>query len=369
MSARQLRLLMTIDAVGGVWQYATDLARALGERGVETILVLLGPPPGVELRNAARAIPGVSLVETGLPLDWLADTPDQVRLTGRRVAELARHMRADIVQLNQPALAADVLYPVPVITVAHSCLATWWAAVETGPLPEDFAWRVALHGQGLHAAALTVTPSRAFAEATRSAYDLPVLPVAVHNGRTPLLHPPAAMHDFAFTAGRLWDRGKNLATLDRAAARLGVPVKAVGPLAGPHGARADFANLHTPGTVSEDALAGCLAARPVFVSAARYEPFGLAVLEAATAGCPLVLSDIPTFRELWDEVAIFVDPDDDRGFAEAIEALIGDTPLRLTQGEKARAVARGFTPARMADQMLGLYRQLVPMPESDRVAA
>jgi glycosyltransferase involved in cell wall biosynthesis len=367
MSAGHLRLLMTVDSVGGVWQYATDLARALGERGVETILALLGPPPPVEQRNAARAIPGVSLVETGLPLDWLAEGPEQVRLAGRRIAELARHMRADIIQLNQPALAADVHYPVPVIAVAHSCLATWWTAVEAGPLPEDFAWRVALHGQGLRAAALTVTPSRAFAEATRAAYDLPRLPIAVHNGRTPLLHPPAAMHDFAFTAGRLWDRGKNLATLDRAAARLGVPVKAAGPLAGPDGARIPFAHLHTPGPIGEDALAGCLAARPVFVSAARYEPFGLAVLEAAMAGCPLVLSDIPTFRELWDEVAIFVEPADDRGFAEAIETLIGDTPLRLAQGEKARAVARAFIPARMADQMLGLYRQLVPMPE--RVAA
>jgi glycosyltransferase involved in cell wall biosynthesis len=369
MSARHLRLLMTVDGVGGVWQYATDLARALGEQNVETILALLGPPPAVEQRNAARAIPGVTLVETGLPLDWLAETPEQVRLTGNRVAELARHMRADIVHLNQPALAANAHFPVPVIAVAHSCLATWWAAVERGPLPEDFAWRAALHGEGLRAAALTVTPSRAFADMTQAAYDLPSLPIAVHNGRTPLLHPPAAMHDFAFTAGRLWDRGKNLATLDRAAARLGVPVKAVGPLAGPDGARVDFANLHTPGPLGEDALAGCLAARPVFVSATRYEPFGLAVLEAALAGCPLVLSDIPAFRELWGEVAMFVDPDDDWGFAEAIETLIGDTPLRLAQGEKARAVARSFTPARMANQMLGLYRQLAPTPESDRVAA
>jgi len=201
------------------------------------------------------------------------------------------------------------------------------------------------------------------------AYDLPEVPTAVHNGRTPLLHPPAAIHDFAFTAGRLWDRGKNLATLDRAAARLGVPIKAVGPLAGPDGIRVTFEHLHTPGTMSEDALAGCLAARPVFVSAAKYEPFGLAVLEAATAGCPLVLSDIPTFRELWSDAAIFVDSQDDRGFAAAIEELIGDTALRLAQGEKAKAVARAFTPARMADQMLGLYRQLLAMPASERVAA
>ncbi|MBW8745676.1 MAG: glycosyltransferase family 4 protein [Sphingomonas sp.] len=363
-----MRLLMTVDSVGGVWQYATDLARALGERGVETILALLGPIPPAEQRDAARAIPGVTLVETGLPLDWLADTPDQVRLAGSRIAELARHMRADIVQLNQPALAAGVEFPVPIVAAAHSCLATWWSAVRQGPLPEDFAWRATLHGHGLRAAARMIAPSHAFAEATRAAYDLPQLPITVHNGRAPLPLPPAALHDFALTAGRLWDKGKNVATLDRAAARLGVPIKALGPLAGPDGACVAFAHLHTPGSVSENALAGCLAARPVFVSAAKYEPFGLAVLEAASAGCPLVLSDIPTFREVWSEAAIFVDAEDDRGFAAAIEELIGDTALRLAQGEKARAVARAFTPARMADQMLGLYGQL-STPGSERVAA
>jgi glycosyltransferase involved in cell wall biosynthesis len=226
-----------------------------------------------------------------------------------------------------------------------------------------------LHGEGLHAAARVVTPTHAFAEATKAAYDLPVMPAAVHNGRAPLPHPPAAMHDFAFTAGRLWDRAKNLATLDRAAARLGVPIKAAGPLSGPHGEHITFAHLHTLGRMNEEALAGCLAARPVFVSAARYEPFGLAVLEAAAAGCPLVLSDIPTFRELWTEAAIFVDADDDAGFAAAVEELIGDTPLRLTQGEKARAVARRFTPTRMAEEMLGIYRGLLAAPTTDRVAA
>ena len=69
-----------------------------------------------------------------------------------------------------------------------------------------------------------------------------------------------------------------------------------------------LAHLQPLGELDERTLAGCLSARPVFVSAARYEPFGLAVLEAAQAGCPLVLSDIPTFRELWDGAALFVDP-------------------------------------------------------------
>jgi glycosyltransferase involved in cell wall biosynthesis len=329
---------------------------------------VLGPAPSSDQRAVARAIPGVTLVETGLPLDWLATDREQVEIAGRRIAELARHANVDLVQINQPALTATARFHVPVLAVSHSCLATWWAAVESGPLPEDFAWRVAMHRDGLKAADAAVTPSAAFAAATRAAYDLIVMPTPVHNGRTPLACPAAAMHDFAFTAGRLWDRGKNLATLDRAAARLGLPVKAAGPTHGPNGDQVAFDHLITVGRVSEDDLAGCLAARPVFVSAAKYEPFGLAVLEAAAAGCPLILSDIPTFRELWEGAATFIAPDDAEGFARAIEELIGDTATRLAQGEKARAVARRFTPERMAGEMLALYRALLPLRD-DRVAA
>ncbi len=39
----------------------------------------------------------------------------------------------------------------------------------------------------------------------------------------------------------------------------------------------------------------------IFAHPARYEPFGLSVLEAALSGCALVLGDISSLRELWRE--------------------------------------------------------------------
>ncbi len=352
------RLLLTADAVGGVWQYATDLARALAPLGVETVLALLGPAPSAEMRAAARAIPGATLIETGLPLDWLADSPEEVQLAGRRLAELAAHVGADIVQLNQPALADGAQFPVPVIAVAHSCLATWWAATEQAPPPEAFAWRIAQHARGLRAADRVVAPSAAFAAATSAAYALAASPLVVHNGRAPLTGPPAEMRDVGFTAGRLWDRAKDLATIDRAAARTRVPIEAAGALAGPNGEAVRLDHVRALGRIDEAALGACLAARPVFVSAARYEPFGLAVLEAAAAGCALVLADIPTFRELWDGAAMFVAPADDGGFAEAIDRLVGDPSMRLRSGEQARAAAARYTPGRMAAAMAELYAEV-----------
>lgn len=345
------RLLMTGDAVGGVWQYAVELARALVPHGIETTLALLGPGLTQPQRTEAT---GITVIETGLPLDWMADDAAQVRAAGAAIADLARQMRADLVQLNQPALAAAPM-PAPVVAAVHSCVATWWRAVETGPLPDGFAWQTDLVRAGLAAADAVVCPSRAFADAVRDEYALPTLPTVVHNGRTAFAAPPCASHDCVLTAGRLWDRAKDIATLDRTAAMLAVPFKAVGPCEGPNGERQDFAHLALTGRLDEAALAALLASRPVFASAARYEPFGLAVLEAAQAGCALVLSDIPTFRELWGGVAQFVDPGDARGFAEAIEALICDATLRRVRGEAARARAVRFTPQATAAAMAQLY--------------
>jgi glycosyltransferase involved in cell wall biosynthesis len=106
-------------------------------------------------------------------------------------------------------------------------------------------------------------------------------------------------------------------------------------------------------------LAAHLAARPVFVSAAIFEPFGLAVLEAAQAGCPLVLSDIPSFRELWDGAATFVTPGDEDGFVDAITRLLDQSDLRAERGRAAVARAARYTPAATATAMCGLFGQVL----------
>jgi glycosyltransferase involved in cell wall biosynthesis len=156
----------------------------------------------------------------------------------------------------------------------------------------------------------------------------------------------------------LWDEGKNVATLDSAAAKLSVPFEAAGPLLGPNGTRASFNHLRCIGEVGETRLASLLAARPVFASAALYEPFGLSVLEAAFAGCALVLSDIPTHRVLWDGAAIFVPVRDDTGFAAAIRGLLRNPEERRQLGQRAAARARVFTPERMAAGMAEIYARL-----------
>ena len=366
-----VRLLMTTDAVGGVWQYSLDLCRHLIRHQIDVILAVLGPAPDEGQRRAADTIEGLSLIEIEGELDWLAPDAASLAASAGRLARLARDQQVNLIQLNAPALNACADFPAPVVAVSHSCLGTWWDTVRSGPLPPEFAWRNALHAKGLRSAAAVICPSRSFAEATARCHQLECTPRAVLNGRSPLALPHAAMHAFAFTAGRLWDAGKDVATLDRAAARLGIPFKAAGKTRGENGEQQHFANLSLLGQLDDMKLARMLAARPVFASAALYEPFGLAVLEAATAGCPLVLSDIATFRELWDGVAIFVPPGHDRAFAKAIDALIGDARQRLERGEAARQRSLLYSDQAMGDAMIDIYASLLREPLSlrARVAA
>ena len=252
----------------------------------------------------------VRVIDTRLPLEWLNTNEDSISTAGRALALIASREGADVVQTSSAALLAGAEFEQPCVAVQHSCVATWWAAVKDTRLPDDFEWRRDLVARGLAKADAIVAPTRAFAAATERAYDLGQRVLPVYNGRSMPTVVPLPQGDFVFTAGRLWDEGKNVHTLDEAAADIDAPFQAAGATSGPNGATAMLNHISELGQLSDTRIAGLLAARPVFASAALYEPFGLSVLEAAQAGCALVLSDIATHRELWDGAAMFVDPHD-----------------------------------------------------------
>ena len=348
-----LRLLLVTDAVGGVWTYSLELARALRPLGIETVLAVMGPSPSAKQCEDAA---GFKPIDTGLPLEWLDTNPAEIRRAGRALAALAECEGVDLVQTCSAALLADVDFGVPCVAVQHSCVASWWAAVKGTPLPYSFVWRRELVECGLNRAAAVVAPSIAFAAETARIYDVNV--ASVHNGRRNAFAVRTAQADFVLTASRLWDEGKNVATLDAAAARLRVPVEAAGALYGPNGASIEPRHMRALGEVSQARLGALYAARPIFASAALYEPFGLSVLEAANAGCALVLSDIPTHREIWSGAAIFVPARDDQAFACAIQDLIDDPDERQQLGQLARARAQLYTPERMARGMADIYARV-----------
>lgn len=360
MTAPAARVLMTTDAVGGVWTYAVDAAAGFARAGVATTLVVFGPSPRADQVAEALSVPWLSLVDTNLPLDWMATEPAEILECAAALRGLARAHRADLIHLNSPALAALGGFAEPVVGVCHSCLATWWSAVREGPMPPDFRWRTQSHWQGMLACQALVAPTLAFADAVVRAYELP-RPRVVHNGRRPSPQPPAARERMVFTSGRLWDDGKNIGVLDQAAERIDAPVFAAGPLAGPNGERRRLAHARALGPLRAAEVAAWLARAPIFATSAVYEPFGLGVLEAAQAGCALVLADIPTFRELWTGAALFVEPHDTDGLANACNQLLADGSWAARLGREACDRSRGYTVEAMCAGLLGIYRQLDPV--------
>jgi len=165
-------------------------------------------------------------------------------------------------------------------------------------------------------------------------------------------------------AGRLWDEAKNIAAVCRAAALLSRPVLVAGegilPAPLPP-------NLRLLGLLDSDDLAARMAEAAVFAAPARYEPFGLGVLEAALSGCALVVGDIRTMRELWDGAACFVDPDDPDALASAIEPLLADAGAALSAGQAARQRALKYGAAEMARGYVDLYREVLA-PAHSRIA-
>jgi glycosyltransferase involved in cell wall biosynthesis len=346
--------MVTTDAVGGVWNYSLELARGFVRRGTQVMLAVLGPGPTPAQRDQVGVITGVDLRLTDLPLDWTAETPAALDAASERLAGMAADARVASVHLHTPAFIGSARWDVPVIAVAHSCIATWWHSVHRDALPPHLAWRAAAMAHGLNRAYVVVAPSASFAAALRACYRLERDIRVIHNGLEPF-NAQAERLPVALTAGRLWDEGKGIATLDAAAARLPYAVLAAGPCAGPDGGRIAYCHLQLIGNLDRPMLAQAYAGAAAFASVARYEPFGLAVLEAAQAGCALVLSDIPTFRELWNGAATFVPADEPVILAEALGALLADPAECDRLGRVARDRSRDFDAESMVAATLALH--------------
>jgi glycosyltransferase involved in cell wall biosynthesis len=348
---------MTADTVGGVWTHALALAGALSRWPVEIRLATMGAPPTDEQRAAAAALPHVALIPSGFRLEWMDAPWDDVRRAGDWLLGLAESWRPDLVHLNGYAHGA-LPWRRPVLVAGHSCVLSWWRAVKGEEAPPEWApYREAV-ARGLAASDLVVAPSRAMLAALAELYGVPRRGTVVPNGLPPA--PPArcAKEAFVLSAGRLWDEAKNVAAIDRASARLSWPVFVAGETAHPSGGEVRLRHARPLGRLAAPEMAGWQRRAAIFALPVRYEPFGLSALEAARAGCALVLGDIPSQREVWDDAALFVPPDDADALAGAIEGLIRDPARRMEMAARARRRASRFTAYRMARSYLALYRRL-----------
>lgn len=355
------RILMTADAVGGVWTYALELTRALAERGVVVSLATMGAPLSSSQRAEAERIATLEVFESDYKLEWMDDPWSDVLEAGDWLLSLEERIRPDVIHLNGYAHGA-IGWRAPVLVAGHSCVLSWWQAVRGCAAPAQWNQYRAEAARGLSAANIVIAPTRAMLAALEDHYGPIRDGRVVYNGRDASLFEVRAKSDFVMAAGRLWDEAKNISALGRAASQIVWPALVAGDQKHPNGSDVDvvFApNVHLLGQLSQQQIAIWLSRAAIYALPARYEPFGLSALEAGLSGCALALGDIPSLREVWGDAAVFVPPDDIGTLRDAIEELMENTALRADYGARALIRAREFTPERMAAGYLKAYADLM----------
>ncbi|MBW7957004.1 MAG: glycosyltransferase family 4 protein [Deltaproteobacteria bacterium] len=348
---------MTADTVGGVWAYSLELASALSARGVKVFLATMGPAATKEQAEEAREVKGLDLFEGCFKLEWMEDPWESTSAAGEWLLGLEETIGPDIVHLNGYCHGA-LHWRSPRIIVAHSCVISWWEAVREGPVgPEWMRYGMEVE-KGLGCAEAVIAPTGAMMECLKRIYEFSAPAFIIHNGRSKESFRPGVKEELIFTAGRLWDEAKNIEALQAASRSISWPVYAAGAYEHDSGNFSSDGTIKMLGRLSKPEIAEWMSRASIFALPARYEPFGLTVLEAALSECALVLGDIPSLRELWDGAAVFVEPGDAGRLALALEMLASDRVLRARLGILARERAMEYTPERMAGAYHALYSRL-----------
>ncbi len=186
--SRSLRILMTADAMGGVWTYAMELAGAFQGRGVEILLATMGALPSPAQRQEAARFGHVDLRTSECKLEWMDDPWAEVEEAGGWLLGLAEEWQPDVIHLNGYA-HADLPWGRPVLVGAHSCVLSWWRAVKGEEAPARLATYRDRVKAGLEAAHLVVAPTEAMLSALEECYSFTTPTRVIPNGRQAGLFP------------------------------------------------------------------------------------------------------------------------------------------------------------------------------------
>lgn len=114
-------------------------------------------------------------------------------------------------------------------------------------------------------------------------------------------------------------------------------------------------NVVFPGILPLEKMREYYLASNIFMLPSDQETFGMVVVEAAAAGLPVVLRDIPDYDETFRDSAVMVPAGE---FAPAIQKLIDDEDYYDVMVQAARRIAERFDSGYGAQRLVELYRSL-----------
>jgi glycogen synthase len=366
-----MHILITADTVGGVWTYSKELATGLLRQGARVTLVSFGNLPSLGQTEWIEQLPEpdsarLAYFPTAFKLEWMQDSAADLEASAEFLLGVIRETEPDLLHLNQfyyGALECDL----PRLVVAHSDVVSWWWVVHgQAPPPSPWmSWYREVVARGLQHATAVIAPSRWMLAEVERRYGRLRRGLTVHNGRSPWLFNPHRTKDTSIvTVGRLWDAGKNAALILREP--MPAPVCIAGSESHPQAKGKSFSRgssgVRLESHMSERRIVELFSRAGIYAALSQYEPFGLAPVEAALSRCAIVASDIPSFRELWQDAALFFRNNDSADLRRVLEALVSDPKLRNTYARLAYEHAlRHFHARRMVDEYMELYRTLAPV--------
>lgn len=360
---------MTADAIGGVWTYCMELCRALAPYQVQVSMVTTGARLSSWQWQEALALKNVRVYETDFLLEWMDNPWRDIDDSGEYLLKLEEKIKPDLIHLNSYAYGS-LAWKAPVVTVAHSDVYSWFRWVKNedpSAIWNEYFFRVK---KGLNKADLVIAPSHSMLNSLEEIYATTSEKKVIYNARQPQLFSRGSKEPTVLSIGRVWDEAKNIQLLLNAAQSIGYPIKIAGDINFyNNGIDLQNRNIEHLGKLDTGDIAKALSKASVFVLPARYEPFGLSALEAALSGCALVLGNIPSLREIWQDNALYVNPDDAGALAHTVNMLISDKPSRYNYAEKAYNHAQRFHPSIMAMQYMQAYRETISLSNSPHLQA
>lgn len=363
-----MHVLMTSDTLNGaLWAYTQELVTELARRGTRVTLVSFGEIPLPEQTSWMERVQGLEYRPTAFRLDWMHEARQDFAEASAYLCSLVNEIKPDLFHSNHLCYGALPI-SMPRIAVAHGDLITWWKAAH-GREPKESAWTRWYRettARGIYEASAVVAASDWMLESLRSTYVVPMNGQVINTGRNPgQFNPYTTKDDSVLSVGRTYDAASQMhlvADLPEPVPLFMVDSSQVEEVEETDGD--DWENGGTPtrvlrGPKSSAQMRLLYSRAAMFVSASRYEPSGMTILEAALSRCALILNDIPAMREIWGPAAVYFRTNDGDSLSEAVRILNGDPLLRRTFANRAFNRARqSYNSKRMADSYLQLYRSV-----------
>jgi glycogen(starch) synthase len=365
-----VHVLVTADSITSSWTYARELVTGLVTRGVRVTLVSFGEIPLPDQTSWMDHLHGLDYRPTAFRLEWMHEAEEDLPESSDFLMRLVKEVRPDVIHLNQFCYG-NLPVDVPRVVMAQGDLVTWTQAVHDRPpqTPRSLAWYRRTIFNGIACANALVAPSKWMLERVTDSYTLPRRAEVIYPGRNPIFfNPYVSKDDCVLAVGRLVDAGKQVFLLTQqlhplpvciVGAEQTVPTPRV-PIRADVKVATEETSVAIRGPQTDAQLRALYSRSSIYAATSRYEALGMGALEAAFSRCAIVANDIPSYREIWGDAALYFRRNDSASLAESIRRLNEDRAMRRAYAELAYSRARErFTTKRMIDQFLHLYRSLI----------